>query len=149
MLYLFVFALCTLCLCLEVCCVFVKQRRLKGFFDNYWACFIAFHFFPRKLLIFHHLSLFIFHCFFMFCCMLLFIKPIALSIGLLFSFHPLSCYSIAQAKSYMGGEIFSKNNLCFVSIMDLQFIDFKAINPTLQLNFITNLACHELIMKIV
>ncbi len=33
--------------------------------------------------------------FFMFCCMLLFTKLIALSIGLSFSFHPLSCYSIA------------------------------------------------------
>jgi len=129
MLYLFVFAFCTLCLCLEVCRVFVKQWRLKGFFDNYCACFIAFHFL-RKRLIFHHFSLFILHRFFMFCCMLLFTKLIALPIGLSFSFHPLSCYSMAQVKCYMGGEIFSKNNLCSVSVMDLQFLNFKPINLT-------------------
>jgi hypothetical protein len=116
---------------LRVCCVFVKQWRLKGFVDNYCACFITFHLFSKKLLMFHHLSLFIFHHFFMFCCILFFIKPIASSIGVLFTFHPLSCYSITQVKSYMGGEIFSKNNLCFVSIMDLQFLNFKPINPTL------------------
>jgi uncharacterized membrane protein YhaH (DUF805 family) len=83
-LFVFVFALYTLCLCLEVFCMFVKQWRLKGSFDNYCVCFIIFHLLSSELLMFHYLSLFIFCHFFMFYCMLPLIKPIVL---LAFSSH--------------------------------------------------------------
>jgi hypothetical protein len=57
--FVFLFAFCSLFVCLELCDVLLKQWRSMGSFCNYCTCFITFHLFSsHELLIFCCLSLF-------------------------------------------------------------------------------------------